>query len=223
MSGRALTFSFACLLAAGCGEGAKPQEPAADVRGTPFRVEAPSEPEAPPVAIGDVDSPREGDQPPPAPPSAAPPVPEPAAKPAAAPAPAPVAADDAYEAVSFDDLASFTFAQYASGEKHEIPAGILALSGRRVAVDGYVMPLVYEAGGAKKFLLMRYRFGCCYSVPPMLNEWIEVTMEKGVADYIPDTLSTVSGVLTVKEETKDGAATGLYTMLATRAEFTEAR
>ncbi len=224
MSGRAFLLVAAGLLVAACGDEGPPPSGALDVKGTPFLVSRAAEPAVASLSIGDVDTPRDGDQPPQEPPSAleAPAEPAPASAP---PVPVPSAAGEAeeFEPVSFDDLASFTFTQYASGEKHEIPLSILALSGKRVAVDGYVMPLSYEAGGAKKFLLMRYRFGCCYSVPPMLNEWIEVTMAKGVADYIPDTLSTVSGVLTVKEESKDGAATGLYTMSASRAEFTEAR
>jgi hypothetical protein len=228
MFGRVRSLLVAGLLVAACGDSGPAQPPTGiDVKGTPFLVTRTAEPAVPDVAIGDVDAPREGDQPPLPPPSAVEPPAEPPPVPAPAPSPpsAPPAAgeDGEFEPVSFDELASFTFTQYASGEKHEVPAKILALSGKRIAVDGYVMPLSYEAGGAKKFLLMRYRFGCCYSVPPMLNEWIEVTMAKGVADYIPDTLSTVSGVLTVKEETKDGAATGLYTMLASRSEFTEAR
>jgi hypothetical protein len=220
MLGRALSLVAAGLLGSACGDSGQSPPPAADVKGTPFMAPRRPEPAAESVAIGDVDTPRPGDQLPP---------PSVVATPAAAPAPAPPlaaaapAARDQFEPVSFDDLASFTFTQYASSEKHEVPAKILALSGKKIAVDGYMMPLAYEAGGTKKFLLMRYRFGCCYSVPPMLNEWIEVTMAKGVADYIPDTLSTVSGVLTVKEETKDGAATGLYTMVASHTEFTEAR
>jgi hypothetical protein len=223
VSGRAFLLVALGLAGSACGDsGGTPAPADLDVKGTPFMVAKKPEPAAEPSAIGDVDTPREGDQPPLAPPSV---VEAPAAPPPPVPAPAPAAAPAAeqFEPVSFDELASFACAQYASGEKHEIPAKILALSGKKIAIDGYMMPLAYEAGGTKKFLLMRYRFGCCYAVPPMLNEWIEVTMAKGVADYIPDTLSTVSGVLTVKEETRDGAATGLYTMVASHTEFTEAR
>ena len=104
-----------------------------------------------------------------------------------------------------------------------MPAKIRALTGKSVVIDGFMMPLSYEAGGAKKFLLMRYRFGCCYAVAPKINEWIEVTMQSGVADYLPDTIDTVWGVLTVKEEIKDGVTTGLYTLKATRSELTDAR
>jgi hypothetical protein len=86
-----------------------------------------------------------------------------------------------------------------------------------------MMPLASEAGGAKKFLIMRYQFGCCYAVTPKINEWIEVTMVSGVADYMPDTLDTVWGVLEVKEELRDGAAISLYKVRATKSEFTEAR
>ena len=97
------------------------------------------------------------------------------------------------------------------------------MAGKKLVLDGYMMPLQYEAGGAKKFLLMRYKFGCCYAVSPKINEWIEVTMEKGVADYMPDTITSVWGVLSVEEEMREGASVGLYKMKAARAEFSEAK
>ena len=185
-----------------------------DVKGTPFLapVAAPLPPDA--ATLGDTDSPRPGD----IPPAAAALHPTPAAEPSA-PAPGEP------EPVSFDDLSGFEFVSYGGRGKdeHEVPAKIRALTGKSVVIDGFMMPLSYEAGGAKKFLLMRYRFGCCYAVAPKINEWIEVTMQSGVADYLPDTIDTVWGVLTVKEEIKDGVTTGLYTLKATRSELTDAR
>lgn len=209
----------AAFCAVGCGDEPAPPPAEPDLRGTPFLVPA-SAPVPPEAAIGDLD-------PLPAAETAEtlrPPVAEPVRPVAKAPgeaAPAAVAGD-ALE-LTWDELSGFECAAYASTERAPIPEKIAALSGKEVLVDGYMMPLVAEAGGAKKFLLMRYKFGCCYTVTPKINEWIEVTMEKGVADYIPDTLVTVRGVLEVVEELRDGAATGLYRMRGTRSEFTEAK
>jgi hypothetical protein len=202
----ALAATFA--LAASCGDSqAKPAAPVPEVRGEPLRREAaPSRPPAPDV--GDV--------------AGAAPVGLPSTR---IPAPPPADADD-FKTASFDELAGFDYALYAeeTKTKHVIPAEILALSGRKVAVDGYMMPIAYEAGGAKKFILMKTQFGCCYGATPKVNEWIEVTMEGGaVAEYEQHVLTTAWGVLEVKPETRDGMATSLYKMRGVRTEFTEAK
>jgi len=97
-----------------------------------------------------------------------------------------------------------------------VPEKILALSGKRVAIDGYMMPLAYEAGGAKKFLLMKNQYGCCFAQTPKVNEWIEVTMQDGAV-----ALSSTSRVaahprpprgetLRGEEATREGLATGSH-------------
>jgi hypothetical protein len=183
------------------------------VKGTPFLAPKPKPLSPDAATIGDTDTVKRDEPVIPAVPVAAP----------ATPAPA---NSDKFESTSFDELSGFECAVSASDAngKYPIPAKVLALSGRKVVVDGYMMPLAYEAGGAKKFLLMRYRFGCCYAVTPKINEWIEVTMQGGsVADYLPDTIATVWGVLDIKEELRDGVASGLYKLKASRSELTEAR
>jgi len=229
MSGRLpalfLAVHLASLLAAGCGDSPPAAaSPVADVKGTPFLAPKPKSlsPEA--ATIGDTDTVPRNDvpvvvAPPAAPAAAAPATPVPAV-------PAAPAASDKFESTSFDELAGFACAAYASDAKakYEIPAKVLALNGKRIVIDGYMMPLQYEAGGARKFLLMRFKFGCCYAVAPKINEWIEVTMEGGsVADYMPDTIASVWGVLDIKEEQRDGVASGLYKIKASRSELTEAR
>ena len=125
-------------------------------------------------------------------------------------------------------VAGFEMSPYLSESKdvpkHEIPATILALSGKRVAAEGYMAPLAYEAGGAKKFLLLKDPFACCFAVTPKLNEWIEVTMQGGsVAEYVPHVLVRVTGVLRVQQEMRGDMAVGLYKLEGTSAEFTDAK
>jgi hypothetical protein len=203
---------LALAAAAGCGDGGPAEVEVADVRGAPLRRTEMATP-----TIGDLDSGRRTGEPPAAVTALVPPP--------AVPTPAkPVDGD--VVVTSFDDLAGFEYAEYASEakQKHPVPEKVRALSGRTVELDGFMMPLSYEAGGLKKFLLMKFKFGCCYGATPKLNEWIEVTMEGGaVADYEPDTLCTVRGVLDVKEEDKDGVATSLYKMRGQHAELTEAK
>jgi hypothetical protein len=225
---RASLLVLALLAAAGCDDAAHMTATAGPVQGAPLRApktaRVPASVPADVAAIGDVDTVPPGEtSADPLPPIVPPPAKPAETKPAAAAPSVPAAADGEFEEVDFDLLASFECASYASTERPPVPEKILALSGKKVTVTGYMMPLSHEAGGAKKFLIMRYKFGCCYAVTPKINEWIEVTMEKGVADYAPDTLDTVWGVLEVKEELRDGGAVGLYKILASKSEFTEAR
>jgi hypothetical protein len=208
----AAALVLVALAAASCGDSAP--VPDVEVHGTPLRRAAPPEAEPPPAAIGDVDP---GPAPEPAP-LFAPTAQAPASAPSAAPNGEPKC-----EYVTFDDLSGFDY-DPAADAKREIPAKVRALSGRDLAVEGYIMPLAYEAGGVRKFLLMKNQFGCCFAVTPKLNEWVEVTMEGGsVAEYAPHVLVTVWGRLDVTEELKGGVVAGLYRMTATRTEFTEAR
>lgn len=223
MRARSAAVLCAAALAAGaCGDTALPDAELADVKGTPFRRAAPP-PE--PAAIGDLDTARPGDVAPPAP-AGAPPAAAAQARTDEPPVAAKPAPSDEPLAASFDDLASFECASYASDSQtsYEIPEKIRQLSGRTVVIDGYMMPLTFEAGGAKKFLLMRNQFGCCFATTPRLNEWVEVTMEgAAVAEYAQHVIVSVRGVLDVKEERRDGVPVSLYRMKATRTEFTEAR
>lgn len=211
-----VTGLAATLLTGGCGESATTIPAAADIQGTPFRREATGSVGAG-AAIGDLDV-----SPPQDLATIAPILPEVKSAPAA---PKPGAADS-YVGTSFEELAGFEYTSYASEEtaKPEIPAAVRALSGKKVVVEGYLMPLSYEAGGAKKFLLMQNQFTCCYAITPQLNEWIEVEMQGGaVAEYIPHQLVSVWGLFEVVEEQKDGVSVGLYKMKGTRTEFSEAK
>jgi hypothetical protein len=215
MSSRLAPFlPLLVAVAAGCGGASSADKGAVeDRRGTPFRLTREQVEAAGLVAsLGDTDRALPGDD-------------QGLRIGAAAPVKPSVAAGlDDYRSVPFEDLGGFECSDYAAeGTQSVVPESIQALSGKRIAVDGYMWPLVYD-NGARKFLLFRTQFGCCAAVTPKINEWIEVTMEGDkVADYIPHALVTVYGTLTVKEETRGTAAVGLYKMQAARTEFTEAK
>lgn len=94
---------------------------------------------------------------------------------------------------------------------NQVPAKIRALTGRQVGISGYMMPLDFNAGMTKKFLLVATNPHCLYCQPPNVNEFIVVTMrdEKAVA-YKAGVPVIVTGKMTVREDREDGIVTSLY-------------
>ena len=65
----------------------------------------------------------------------------------------------------------------AAQARAQIPAGIQALDGKRVVIEGFLLPVKMNDSRAVEFLLMRNQSMCCYGVPPKINEWITVEMK----------------------------------------------
>lgn len=120
-------------------------------------------------------------------------------------------------ALGFEVLASFPYAlpditgaaAESTAPKPEIPAAIRDFHGRVVAVTGYMMPLQLEEGLARQFVLVRNLASCCYGVAPNLNEYVLVTMGKGVRPVM-DAPITVFGTLKIGETYEDGFLVGIY-------------
>lgn len=111
-----------------------------------------------------------------------------------------------YLRVPFYMLAGFKYESsepnQASEEKpHKIPATVRALSGKKVAIDGFMMPVEMEGEGVKTFVLIGNQLACCFGVAPKVNEWIYVEFTgQRRAEYARDTPLTVYGSLEVTEE-----------------------
>lgn len=142
---------------------------------------------------------------------------------AAAPADTAAAApkrDGDYEIVGFERLASFTFnpPEYAptgmtpaaSGQPDQIPAEIKALDERRVALNGFMLPVRMEEGLVKEFLLVRDPMACCYGMMPKVNEWVVVKMTGKGVQPLMDVPLTFYGKLRVGEMFENGYLTGIY-------------
>lgn len=158
----------------------------------------------------------------------------PVAPPAADPTAVPDAAQDApgdgvddrggeYLPVSFATLAGFPYDQYTVEEslaergdgtvEDQIPAAIRALSGRKVAVRGFMVPIEFTRNETRSFLLVRNRMVCCFGMLVGLNEWIYVRMkEDRAARWLNDIPVTVYGTLTVGEDIRDGMVLSVYRM-----------
>lgn len=94
---------------------------------------------------------------------------------------------------------------------NQVPPKIKALTGRQVGISGYMMPLDFNAGMTRKFLLVATNPHCMYCQPPNVNEFIVVTMrdEKAVA-YKAGVPVIVTGKMAVREDREDGIVTSLY-------------
>ena len=213
--------------AGGNGPAAAP-EPAAGriIQGTSFDV-APAHPPAPDAPAVPAPAPppkaeaapvREAKAP--EPPALPPPAPKapPAPAPAAAAAPA---AEGKPSELTFATLAGFRYAippRQREGDKapapsSQIPAAIQALSGRKVSIEGYMIPMDFEKGKILRFVLSRSMIGCCFADSLRINEMIKVTTADGKpVDY--SDLARVTGTLEVGEEFEDGYLVSLYRLVA---------
>ena len=134
----------------------------------------------------------------------------------------PVATQDGkYLDLTFDKLASFVY-EFPDPDSIEeranpIPDSIMALSGKDVAIRGFMIPVKVEGEDVVEFLLVRNQFACCFGVVPKMNEWLHVTMKEGhVAPYAVDIPITVFGKLECGELVEKGIVMSLYRLEATQ-------
>ena len=141
-----------------------------------------------------------------------------------APVPVPAPGDSEYTTVTFDTLAGFFYlapdadglpSEASAGRKNQIPAPIRAFNGKKIAVQGFMMPLKVEKGGCKAFLLVRDQGICCFRRTPRMNEWISVSMKgEQTARLITDQPITIFGTLSVGELIENGTVTSVYRLVA---------
>lgn len=99
--------------------------------------------------------------------------------------------------------------------KDQIPAPVKALTGKKVAVQGFMVPVKVEKGATKQFLLVKDQSLCCFGRMPRMNEWVSVKMagDKS-ARFIGDQPITVFGTITVGEEYEKGEVLSIFRMEA---------
>ena len=93
----------------------------------------------------------------------------------------------------------------------QIPAPIHALNGKKVSIQGFMMPIKLDKGSVKEFMIVRDQSICCWRQFPRMNEWVSVRMaDDQTTKYIPDQPVTVFGTLQVGEETVKGEVLSIY-------------
>jgi hypothetical protein len=152
-----------------------------------------------------------------------------AAKPAAAKPAEPVAqTQDGFLQVGFDKLASFNYevpdgpvtaeagsngdGEAAPPNKEQIPPEIKAFNRKRIALQGFMLPLKVENGLITELLIMRDQSMCCYGTVPKINEWVSVKMTGKGVKPIMDQAITMFGTLKVGEILENGYLVGIYEM-----------
>jgi hypothetical protein len=139
---------------------------------------------------------------------------------------APVAVPEkGFDAVTFEKLASFEFEmseEVIDGAKDpqkareksqsQIPVEVKEYDQKKVALQGYMLPLKVEGGAVVEFLIMRDQSMCCYGTIPKINEWVSVKMVKDGVKAVMDQPVTVYGKLHVGELRENGYLVGIYKM-----------
>ena len=128
---------------------------------------------------------------------------------------------DGYLQVGFEKLASFqVFVLYQVTDpvrltsvqrlNRPIPDFIKSLDNRKIAIQGFMLPLKLENARATEFLIMKSRSMCCYGIPLRINEWVHVRMKGDGVKSIMDVPLTVYGTLHVGEIDKNGRISSIY-------------
>ena len=111
-----------------------------------------------------------------------------------------------YEIDWESDGLAFDFSAYAS----RVPRNVRNLSGKKVAIEGFMVPtVVNEQNIVEEFLLMPDQLSCCFGQAPEANGWLVVRSERGV-DVAMDRVVRVLGNLTVEERWDQEFFVGLY-------------
>ena len=130
-----------------------------------------------------------------------------------------------YTLTSFQALASFRYQRWwpdpdkpleEQKPPDQIPAGIRALNGKKIAVVGFLNALeADDKGRASHFMLMRNQLLCCYGRPPTLVDWIDVRMKDNekIVPWLHVPIF-VLGTLEVGEENVEGYTISIYRMTA---------
>jgi hypothetical protein len=123
--------------------------------------------------------------------------------------------------LSFATLASYRYAlppRQREGDKStapnsQIPPVIKSLGGKKITIEGYMIPMDFEKGKILRFVLSRSMIGCCFADSLRINELIKVSTADGKpVDYCD--IAKVTGTLEVGEEFEDGYLVSLYRLVA---------
>ena len=132
-------------------------------------------------------------------------------------------ATEAYQSLTFNMLTSYPFREpnwakmedpaYIASLKldEQISPKIQAMNGKKVEVEGFMLPLDMSEGNLRTFMLLKDQMACCFGNMPRLNEWVYVRIPKKKKVSIhQDVLVTLLGTLRVGAKFEGEVLTGIY-------------
>jgi hypothetical protein len=110
--------------------------------------------------------------------------------------------------VRIQELGNF---EYDADKGGNIPEDVKKLSGVKIRVQGFMIPLD-QADNISHFSLVPSLFACCFGQPPQIQHQIVVHTPKGKAvGYFPDEI-VCEGILKVEEKKDDGYIVSVFEM-----------
>ena len=132
-------------------------------------------------------------------------------------------AAEAYQSLTFNMLTSYPFREpnwakmedpaYIASLKldEQISPQIQAMNGKRVEIEGFMLPLDMPEGNLRTFMLLKDQMACCFGNIPRLNEWVYVRVPKRKKVGVhQDVLVTLLGTLRVGAKFEGEVLTGIY-------------
>lgn len=101
------------------------------------------------------------------------------------------------------------------GDKPKPPKMADALDGKRIRLSGYIVPLKFDGSAVEEFLLVPYVGACVHVPPPPKNQIVLVKSDRPIKGRGLFQAVTVTGIMTVGDETTELAETG-YRLAATK-------
>jgi hypothetical protein len=100
---------------------------------------------------------------------------------------------------------------YDADKGGQIPDDVVALSGHKIRLKGYMIPMD-QAANITQFALVPDLFACCFGQPPQIQHTIVANCPKGKAvSYYPDEI-VVEGTLKVAEKKDEGFIVSIFEM-----------
>lgn len=127
-------------------------------------------------------------------------------------------------AVGFDKLAAFEYTlvdagtgaseaeMEASKAKDQIPAWVRLYDKQKIALTGFMLPLVVENGLVRKLIMMRDVTTCCFGNVPNMNEYVIVTMKGEGIKPLQDVPVVLTGTFKISEIYEGGYLTSIFQM-----------
>jgi hypothetical protein len=127
-------------------------------------------------------------------------------------------------AVGFDKLAAFEYTlvdaatgaseaeMEASRAKDQIPRWIRLYDKQKIALTGFMLPLVVENGLVRKLIMMRDVTTCCFGNVPNMNEYVIVTMKGEGIKPLQDVPVVLTGTFKISEIYEGGYLTSIFQM-----------